>query len=191
MPIEQSGLILINRTKKRNKFIAIFEHVKKTTLFILFTIISASSFAQSTGESEQDHRNYLIKHKDSLNQIEGVWEIDIAQEFYHYDTLFNVIRNQSPSRVAIKRNAEKFQSHTIYGNPLVVEFTQTDVKGVYLFRNFYSEIEQFSKSQAVICNAGAMEYTIDVPENYLKQNPENEWTPGLRVVHIFSWTKVY
>lgn len=165
--------------------------MKKITILLLLVTLSAGMSGQTPGESEESFMKYLENNKDSLNMIEGIWEVSNIQEFYHYDTLYDVIKNYAPSRAVIKREGTKFHSFSLNGNPPAVEFIQTDVNGVYLIRNYYPETKQYSKAQAVICKSGNMEYTIDISENYLKENPRDEDIPGIRIVNILTWTRVF
>ncbi|MFM8431820.1 MAG: hypothetical protein ACKOA1_03395, partial [Bacteroidota bacterium] len=66
-----------------------------------------------------------------------------------------------------------------------------DVKGVYLYRSFFKETNEFSKAQAVISKAGEMEYTYDFPQNYLKVRFADSYEEGTRVTNRLLWTKSY
>lgn len=65
------------------------------------------------------------------------------------------------------------------------------MKGVYLYRNFFRETNEYSKTQAVISKAGEMEYTVDLPDNYLRVKFQDSYEEGTRVVNILKWTKVF
>lgn len=155
---------------------------------ILFSIIvcSAKIFSQPAAIEKKFPEKYFIDNKDSLNSIEGSWNVNIIQEYYHHDTLFDVVKPGEPLKVAVIKNEGKFQSYLENGDPYETDFIQTDVKGVYLYRIFFTGIKKYSGTRAIIVKDGEMEYTYDLPISQAKEeNPDGR----LRVVKILKWTK--
>lgn len=135
-------------------------------------------------------RNYFATHKDSLDPIEGVWKVTTTQEFYRYDTLYDVVKFPKPLMVAVIRKDTIFNSYNLEGASYDVEFQPTDVEGVYLYRNYFPITNQYSKAQAVITQEGVMQYTYDFPDEYLRLKLADTYETGTRVVNIIKWVKV-
>ena len=142
-------------------------------------------------DSEVLFKQYFSKNADSLDAIEGIWNVSTTQEFYRYDTLYDIQTFAKAARVAIMKKEGKYDSYNLTGESYDVEFQTTDVKGVYLYRNFFRETNEYSKTQAVISKAGEMEYTYDFPDNYLRVKFQDSYEEGTRVVNILKWTKVF
>jgi hypothetical protein len=141
--------------------------------------------------TEEGFKEYLTNNADSLDQIEGIWSVATTQEFHHYDTLYDVIRFPKAGKVAIIKKNEKYESYNLSGNTNDVQFEHTDVSGVYMYRNYFPETKQYSKTQAVISKSGEMEYTYEFPEDYLRIKLGDSYEEGTRVVNILKWTKVF
>ncbi len=161
----------------------------KNTL-LLFLLIAFRAGAQNL-YSEEGFRDYFKKNADSLDQIEGIWIVATTQEFHRYDTLYDVIKYPKAAKVAIIKKEGKYESYNLTGTYYDVQFERTDVAGVYLYRNYFSETKQYSKTQAVISKSDQMEYTYDFPEDYLKVKLAGSYEVGTRVVNILKWTKVF
>lgn len=125
-----------------------------------------------------------------LNPIEGIWKVEIKREFYHYDTLYNVQNISDAEKVAIMKNDDGYAAYLMNGENFNLEFTTTDVKGVYMYRNFYPLTSEYSKKQAVICMRGKMEYTYDLPEEYVIKICGEDYKPNTRIVNVHSWIKM-
>lgn len=143
------------------------------------------------GAKEDDYIRKLDARKDSLNAIEGIWSVSNTQQFYRYDTLYDEVRYSKAARVAVLWVDGKYKSFDMEGNPYEVEFSTTDVKGVYLYRNYFKETDEYSKAQAVISRAGEMEYAYDFPDNYLRLRFSDSYEEGTRVSNVLTWTRVY
>ena len=165
--------------------------MKKSCWLLVFLFISSHSFGQLLEYSEEIFKKEFIENLENLDQIEGVWNISSTQETYHFDTLFDVQQSKQPLKIAIIKQKDKFFSYQMSGELFEAEFNSTDVKGVYLYRNYFPNISQYSKSQAVICKAGQMEYTYDFPKEYLLEKMNKQYSEGLRMVNILKWSKAF
>ncbi|MFM9051393.1 MAG: hypothetical protein ACKOKF_03610 [Bacteroidota bacterium] len=163
--------------------------MKAAHLFFL-CLLSAVVYGQKN-KAETPYLAYFNQKPDSLDPIEGIWNVSSVQEFYRYDTLYDVLNYSKAGRFAIMKKDGKYQSLDLSGGDYKVEFTNTDVKGVYLYRSFFKETNEFSKAQAVISKAGEMEYTYDFPQNYLKVRFADSYEEGTRVTNRLLWTKSY
>ena len=164
---------------------------RATTFFsILLLLISTAGFSQSP-KSESDFKNYFDKHLDSLDQLEGIWEITTIQQFYRYDTLYDVIKYPKGSRMAIVKNGIKYESTNLDGQPIDVQFSTSDVAGVYMYKNYYKETDSYSKASAAISKNGRMEFAYEFPEKYLRFKLEDSYEEGTRVMNNTSWVRVY
>ncbi len=139
--------------------------------------------------NEDSLRKYFLEYHDSLNPLEGIWEVSATTEIYHFDTLYNVNTSAGRYRLAIVIENGKARIHNLSKDSLSMVFLLTDVKGVYLYKNFYSQINQYSKPHAVICKSDEMEYTFDTPAELLKLTNGNEFIEGLREVNVMVWKK--
>lgn len=156
----------------------------------LLLLLTFSAKGQSF-YSEESFRQYFTTHIDSLDQIEGIWQVSTTQEFYRYDTLYDVQKFPKAARVAIIRKEGKYESYNLTGESYDVEFTVTDVRGVYLYRNYFPETKSYSKTSAVISKKGEMEYTYTFPDEYLRIRFGDTYEEGTRVVNILKWTKIF
>lgn len=164
--------------------------MKKITSVFLLILCSLFGQAQNL-YSEDGFKDYFRKNADSLDQIEGIWTVATSQEYHHYDTLYDVIKFPKAAKVAIIKKDGKYESYNLSGTSYDVQFDETDVKGVYLYRNYFPETKQYSKTQAVISKKGEMEYTYEFPDDYLRIKLGDSYEVGTRVVNILKWTKVF
>ncbi len=174
-----------------NNKITIFGCMKMSSCLIVFLFVSFHSFGQLRDYSEEVFKKDFIENLENLDQIEGIWDISTTQETYHYDTLFDVQQSKQPLKIAIIKQKDKFFTYQMSGEQFETEFNPTDVKSVYLYRNYFPSISQYSKNQAVICKAGQMEYTYDFPKEYLLEKLDKQYSEGLRIVNILKWNKVF
>jgi hypothetical protein len=159
-------------------------------LLSISLVIFLSLFSNGQQPTEKSLRAYFEK-ADSLSPIEGIWNLETSREFYHYDTLYDVKNLTGPEEVAIIKESTDFAAYSIKGEKLNLVFTTTDVKGVYMYQNYYPLLSDFSKKQAVICTHGKMEYTYDLPEEYAIKECGENYQPNTRVVNVLKWNKVF
>lgn len=156
----------------------------------LIVLLSITAQAQKL-TSEELFKEYFLNHADSLDAIEGIWTVSTTQEFYNYDTLYDVQKFPKAAKVAVIKKENKYESFNLTGESYDVQFSITDVKGVYLYRNFFRETNEYSKTSAVISKAGEMEYTYEFPDDYLRVKFADSYEDGTRVVNILKWTKIF
>jgi len=160
----------------------------------LFTALLLLISIHSNGQellSEESFRTYFVSGKDSLDPIEGIWNVSTTQEFYRYDTLYDVRKYPKAAKVAVVKKEDGYESYNLTGESYDVQFLTTDVKGVYLYKNYFPEIKQYSKAKAIISKGQEMEYTYDFPDNYLRIKFGDTYEDGTRVVNILKWTKSF
>ncbi|MFM7216892.1 MAG: hypothetical protein ACKO1U_02600 [Bacteroidota bacterium] len=162
----------------------------KRLIFLALLLPSLAAFSQKQ-KAEAGFKAELDQRADSLDPIEGIWNVSSIQEFYRYDTLYDVARYPKAARVAVIKRDGKFRSYDMSGAAYEVEFSFTDVKGVYLYRNFFKETQEYSKAQAVISREGEMEYTYDFPDNYLRAHFLDTYEEGTRVTNQLQWVRSY
>lgn len=191
-----------NKTECQNEIIPVFSIgpyssenrifvIMKNVLFTVLLIFSGLvAFAQKPN-SEDLFKSYFLKNMDNLDPVEGIWTVATTQEYYRYDTLYDVIKYPKAAKVAIMRNNDAFDSYNLTGESYDVTFSETDVKGVYLYRNFFKETNEYSKTSAVISRAGEMEYTYEFPDEYLQHRFGDSYEEGTRVVNILKWVRVF
>jgi hypothetical protein len=165
--------------------------LKRHFAFLFISVLPLLASGQQAFTSEELFREYFIKSIDSIDVIEGIWTVSTTQEFYRYDTLYDVVKIQKAARVAIIKKQDHFESYDLTGQPYDVQFSQTDVDGVYMYRNYFPGINQFSETQAVISKAGEMEYTYDFPDDYLRAKFGDSYEEGTRVVNILKWSRIF
>ncbi|MBK7572740.1 MAG: hypothetical protein IPI10_14370 [Bacteroidetes bacterium] len=163
--------------------------MKKLTV-LLFLLISFYSKGQ-TLTSEESYRNYFVANKDSIDPIEGIWSVSTTQEFYRYDTLYDVRKYPKAAKVAVMKKDDKYESYNLTGESYDVQFLPTDVIGVYLYKNYFPEIQQYSKAKAIISKGSEMEYTYDFPDDFLRIKFGDTYEEGTRVVNILKWSKSF
>ncbi len=156
-------------------------------LLCAFALLSIFGNGQ---QSEKSLRSYF-ETTQNLDPIEGIWKVVTTREFYHYDTLYNVQQMTDTELVAIIKSNSGFSAYYMKGETFNLEFTTTDVKGVYMYRNFYPLLSDYSKKQAIICTHNKMELTHDLPEEYVINICGNEYRPNTRVVNILKWKKSF
>jgi hypothetical protein len=138
---------------------------------------------KSIADSLQKH--FSLK-KENLDPIEGIWDVFTVQEYYHYDTLYDVRKSPEPTRISVTRREEKFISQDMNGAPFEVEFTTTDVKRVYMFRCVFPKANDHPKPHAALYTSGSMELTYDFTDDQ-HGGKKNE---GDRTVKILTWKKI-
>ena len=163
--------------------------MKKLTVLLLL-LISFYSKGQ-TLTSEESYRNYFVANKDSIDPIEGIWSVSTTQEFYRYDTLYDVRKYPKAAKVAVMKKDDKYESYNLTGESYDVQFLPTDVIGVYLYKNYFPEIQQYSKAKAIISKGSEMEYTYDFPDDFLRIKFGDTYEEGTRVVNILKWRKSF
>ena len=141
--------------------------------------------------SEESFQNYFVANRDSLDPIEGIWNVSTTQEFYRYDTLYDVRKYPKAAKVAIIKKEGAYESYNLTGESYDVQFAATDVAGVYMYKNYFPEIKQYSKAKAVISKGTEMEYTYDFPDDFLRIKFGDTYEEGTRVVNILKWAKVF
>ncbi len=164
--------------------------MKKAILFLLFLAVALVSESQIPN-SEKGFRDYFTVHADSLDPIEGIWQVNTVQEFYRYDTLYNVEKFTRAATIAIIKSTEGFDSYDLTGESYDVNFYNTEVKGVYLYKNFFRSTQEYSKTQALISKSGEMQYTYEFPDAYLRLQLAESYEEGTRVVNQLSWKKIF
>jgi hypothetical protein len=159
-----------------------------TCLFVLFSLVVKAQ----TGPPK-NIKDYIEKTSD-LDPIEGIWLLEIKQEFYHFDTLYNVKDESDTSRIAIVKNGHGFTAYYIKDKNMTLEyaaleFTTTDVSGVYMYSMLSNDPP--AKKHAVICTHGKMEYTYDLPEEDVIKYLGTDYRPNTRIVNILKWKKIF
>ena len=141
--------------------------------------------------SEDSFKKYFEKRIDSLDQLEGIWSVSTIQQFYRYDTLYDVVKYPKGARVAIMKKGDHYDSFNLTGESYNVEFVQSDVAGVYVYKNYFKETDSYSKASAVISKNGKMEFSYEFPENYLRFKFSDSYEEGTKVINNTSWTRVF
>ena len=148
-----------------SRLIAIFDFVNKTVQLIFFMLLYQASIGQTTKPVKDTLENYFKEHKDSLDQLEGYWDVSAIQEHYNHDTLSDVERGQGPIKILIIRADKKFNSFDPNGKSFDVEFSPTDVKGVYLYENYFPQINQHSSPQVSFTKQAKLSTRTTIPKN--------------------------
>lgn len=166
--------------------------IKKAVLliFIITSLFYFPASAQSP-HSEDSFRAYFDAHRDSLDPLEGIWNVSTIQQFYRYDTLYDVQKYSKAARIAIMKNGDHYDSFNLTGESYNVQFIPSDVAGVYVYKNYFKETDSYSKSSAVISKNGRMEFSYEFPEKYLRFKFNDSYEEGTRVVNNTSWTRTY
>jgi hypothetical protein len=141
--------------------------------------------------SEQAFRVYFQDHKDSLDELEGIWSVSTIQEFFRYDTLYDVMKYPKPVRVAIMNKGDHYDTFILTGEPYHVEFRSSDVTHVYVYKNYYKETDSYSKANATITKGGKMQISYEFPEKYLRYKFSDSYEEGTRVMNNTSWQRVF
>lgn len=162
----------------------------KNLLLVSLLFIAFHSKGQNL-VSEEAFKKYFIANKDSIDAIEGIWSVSTTQEFYHYDTLYDVRKYPKAAKVAVMKKEDRYESYNLTGESYDVQFLSTDVKGVYLYKNYFPETQQYSKAKAIISKGLEMEYTYDFPDDFLRIKLAETYEEGTRVVNILRWNKIY
>jgi hypothetical protein len=160
--------------------------------FIFLTVFHAKLFSQPTPHSEEQFKSYFEQHLDSLNQIEGIWSVTTTQNYYRHDTLLETEKIPRSIKVAILAKSKKnFETFDLGGELYNVLFTATEVKGVYFYKNYFPETNEYSETKAVISKDGEMEYQYDFPDNYLKKKLSDSYEENTRVTNVTVWIRLF
>jgi len=168
-----------------------FRSMKKG-IFLLYVLMALSCAASAQKfTTEYMFQEYFTKHPDSLDDIEGIWLVSTTQEFYRYDTMYDVIKLPKAAKVAVMKKDGKYESYNLTGESYDVEFTTTDVKGVYFYTISFPETQERSKTDAVISKQGGMEYKYEFPDKYLQFKLADTYEEGTHVTNEVKWTKIF
>lgn len=165
--------------------------MRKNILLLVFGIMIVSVAGAQTLTTEDMFKAYFTRHIDSLDEIEGIWNVSTTQEFYRYDTLYDVIRLPKAARVAVMKKGERYESFNLTGESYDVEFTRTEVSGVFFYRNYFKETNEHSKTDAVISKKGEMAYKYTFPDKYLRHKLGNTYEEGTYVTNDLKWVKIF
>ena len=164
--------------------------MKRGVIFFSVLMISFSAQAQQY-TTESLFQEYFTKHIDSLDEIEGIWLVSTTQEYYRYDTMYDVIHLPKAAKVAVMKKEGKYESYNLTGESYDVQFSPTDVKGVYFYTISFPETQEHSKTDAVISKEGSMEYKYEFPDKYLQFKLADTYEEGTHVTNEVKWTKVF
>ena len=150
--------------------------MKQLILFLLFFTITANTLqAQLLKQTEDSLKNYFNSIKDKTDPIEGLWEVVSVEEYYHFDTLYNVVKTIKPSKVAIIKKEDTCRVFNLSGELFNIEFVSTDVKNVYLYRIYFSGIKKYSEAWAIINkSAYCLKKAIGRFFSYIKEGSMSE-----------------
>lgn len=165
--------------------------MKNFSIGFLFTLLTIVVCGQSIQITEDSLQKYFNTNKENRDPIEGLWDVVSTHEYYRFDTLYDVVKQPNATKVVVLKKENKCQTFYLSGESFDVEFSTTDVKGVYLYRNFFFLSNQYSESHAVINKSGIIEYTYDLPEGDIRIKSGNKYKQGMRVVNVLKWTKVF
>jgi len=157
-----------------------------TRLFIpiLLIIVVSRTSAQENPLPIEKIGEHL--KRDSLNVIEGYWNVSVTREVYFDDTLSEVIEEPVDSNISVVRQDEKYVAYFPDGSFYNVVFKDTEVKGVYLYRNYFAGTDEYSKPKALICKGSEIEYTFELNPGTIggQDMAENQ-----NEIRILKWTK--
>lgn len=156
----------------------------------MFFVLASGASAQKF-TTEHMFQEYFTKHIDSLDEIEGIWLVSTTQEFYRYDTMYDVIRLPKAAKVAVMKKDGKYDSYNLTGESYDVQFAVTEVKGVYYYTISFPETQEHSKTDAVISKAGSMAYKYEFPDKFLQFKLAETYEEGTRVTNEVKWTKIF
>ncbi|CAN5461009.1 hypothetical protein BH11BAC1_BH11BAC1_01730 [soil metagenome] len=165
--------------------------MKKGVIFLCLFIVAAFGASAQRFTTEDLFREYFSNHLDSLDEIEGIWLVSTTQEFYRYDTMYDVIKLPKAAKVAVMKKDGKYESYNLTGESYDVEFTTTEVKGVYFYTISFPETQERSKTDAVISKQGGMEYKYEFPDKYLQFKLADTYEEGTHVTNETKWTKIF
>lgn len=156
-----------------------------------FKVLRESSSARLK-RIEDGYKNYFDSVcTENLDPIEGIWNVTANQEFYQNDILYDVNRISKMDKVVIMKKNNKYEVINITGQSYFVEFKETQVKGIYLYKNNFAEINSQQKTKAVINSANEMNYNYDFPEEYLRLKFGNSFEEGTTVTNRVKWVKSF
>jgi hypothetical protein len=158
---------------------------------IVFVVCACNTYAQQPFHDEASFRRYIQSRQDSLDIIEGIWNINTTQQFFRYDTMYDEIKYHKAAKVAVVKRGEKYESVDLSGEANNVEFTKTEVSGVYYYRNYFKETGSYSKADALISKKGEMSFSYEFPTEYLKFKLGDSYETGTRVINKCIWTKIF
>jgi hypothetical protein len=165
--------------------------MKKGIFFLCVFLSLSSGVAGQQFTTEHMFQEYFAQHLDSLDDIEGIWLVSSTQEFYRYDTMYDVIRLPKAAKVAVMKKDGKYESYNLTGESYDVEFITTDVKGVYFYTISFPETQEHSKTDAVISKEGSMEYKYEFPDKYLQFKLADTYEEGTHVSNSVKWTRIF
>jgi hypothetical protein len=164
---------------------------KRSAIVCILILMCFNSLIAQKLNNEEMFKQYFITHIDSLDHIEGIWNVNTEQQFFRYDTLYEERKYPKAAKVAIIKRNGKYDSFNLTGESYNVEFLPTEVQGVFLYKNNFIETGSSTKTSAVISKNGTMEYTYDFPDDYLRYKFDDSYEEGTKVTNHLIWNKVF
>ncbi|HAY34722.1 MAG TPA: hypothetical protein DCY06_11385, partial [Bacteroidetes bacterium] len=138
------------------------------------------------------YADYYKENVTDLDQIEGIWSVNVEFKAYYNDEFIQGISKSQYFELAVIRNGSDFIVCNIDDNKSeerVQEFTPSANPNIYFYRRtFYDEI---TKANAIISGIGILEFSFEVGEKEMKKMLKEKYKRGMRFKLKQKWIKSY
>ncbi len=147
--------------------------MKKLLTIIISIFIAINSYGQALA-SEYEYKEYFKKNISTLDPIEGIWSENRYFKIYRNGEFFTSGSNIDNDQVAIKGNSFNTGGYNAWSltssdpNSIIQQFKKTATQGVYIWDIYYTKKDAYVKANAIISNAGIIEYSYEVPYELAK-----------------------
>ncbi len=140
--------------------------------------------------NQEAFMRYFYAHKDSLDQIEGLWKLKITQQhFMNYGKFIDEIV-EKPQIVAIIREGNRFESYGEKGENRHEYFRKLSGKKGYFFRKEMPEVESESSGYAIFGKSDQFFIKYTLPDRLAHYYLLKDYMTGDRLDEIAAYERI-
>lgn len=141
--------------------------------------------------SQKEFENYFAEHSDSLDPIEGIWQVNINLDLYENTTLIDRNYDKSDSYVAIIKTGEKFVSFDLNGGNIEAEYKWITGGRGYYYQEYYRELNDFVSTYVKATSTVQFEINYEVPDRIARLTLMKDYFPRYRLMMLAIYKKQY
>jgi hypothetical protein len=174
--------------------INVIEKAKRGTNFYGVDIINGQEKPlpdSSKLRSQEEFENYFTEHSDSLDPIEGIWQVNINLDLFEHTTLIDRNYDKSDSYIAIIKTGEKFVSFDLNGRNLEAEYKWITGGRGYYYQEYYRELNDYVSTYIKATSTIQFEINYEVPDRMARLILMNDYFPQYRLMMLAVSKKQY
>lgn len=142
-------------------------------MHVMFLVIILISIPQNSYNqwTEADVKKYINENLQDLNEIEGIWSVNISfKEYNAFNYLVNS-NNYQAVKWAIRNWGTDLRMAPIdpsSGYKNVIWISPTASKGVYYYKEIFEGSRATATANMILNSSGVLKYSYNIPEQHLK-----------------------